>query len=784
EADVSVAAINGPSSVTISGAAGTIEQLAVRLEQAGVFCRRLAVEYAFHSPQMEPVREELLTSLAHIQPQAANIPLVSTVTGQSIDGDALDADYWWHNVRESVYFSQAMNCLAERGCGVAIEISPHPVLAYSINECFQSAGHSVHTLASLNRQQDDLLCITKSLGHLYAMGHDIQWSGFYNQPTRRLDLPTYPFQLQACWSESLESKHARLSGEAHPLLGSADIAPQPRWQQRVDLKLQSYLGDHSVRGVAVYPAAAMLETAFCAAQELSLAETNAAVLPIHLQRVRLHHPCVLSDGHAQWIETCYDAARRQLRLAFRACDEPTWSPLITLDVSSQPASAASFESMPFGAHVAEVRSRCTDTFDARRLYAQCARIGLNYGANFQGVVAGVRRAGEALLEIDCPAALSEDETAWGEYLFHPVLLDSCFHGMIAADPDFDHRVDGIYLPAEIGQIVLHRKPTRRLTAIVRCPHKSQKLMRCDLDIYDDQGQLCASIRNFESRRVSGGVSAEATEDLLYGYTWLEQPLASRSGDAPAGSWIVFMDEGGVGRELNQQLRQRGGHVVEIYRDESHVPKTLADGFLQTSATSAAGMHQALANAVAALDGDVTSIIYLWGLDAPSAQHPSTQQLTALELDQSTVLTTQGPLRLVQAAESLLSEQAESARLGRVYSPIICFVTAGAQSKDGQPELTEVAQAPLIGFARVVINELGSLRGKLVDLPAQISARDIDCLRAELLAGMDTNEPSDLFEDEVLWRDGVRWVHRVGPQAGKLATAEALSAMACQLRVGA
>ncbi len=646
EAQVSLAAINGPSSVTISGAAAPIEQLANRLEQAGVFCRRLAVEYAFHSPQMEPVREELLASLAGIQPQPAHTPLVSTVTGQWIDGNQLDAEYWWQNVRSSVLFSQAMNCLVEQDYGLAIEIGPHPVLAYSINECFQSAGRSVHTLASLNRQQDDLLCITKSLGSLYALGHDIQWSGFYNQPTRRVDLPTYPFQLRTCWSESLESKHARLSGEAHPLLGSADIAPQPRWQQRIDLKLQSYLSGHAVRGVAVYPAAAMLETAFSAARELSRSEADATVLPIHLQRVRLHHPCVLSDEQPQWIETSYDAARRQLRLAFRACDEPTWSPLLTLDVSSQPASVALLEAKPFKDCVAEVRRRCKDIFDAHRLYARCANIGLNYGASFQGVVSGVRRSGEALLEIICPATLSEDELAWEDYLIHPALLDSCFHGMIAADPDFDHRLDGLYLPAEIGQVVLHRKPTQRLTAIVRCPHKSKKLMRCDLDIYDDQGQLCVSIRDFESRRVSGGVTAETTEDLLYGYTWLEQSLATRSGHAPSGSWIVFMDEGGVGRELNQQLRQRGSRVVEIYRDESHVPKTLADSFFQASPTSADSMQQALTNAVAALEGDVPNMVYLWGLDAPSAQ-----QLSTSVLDQCTALTAQGPLRLVQAAES-------------------------------------------------------------------------------------------------------------------------------------
>lgn len=810
EDEVSLAAINGPSSVTISGVATAIEQLAVRLEQAGVFCRRLAVEYAFHSPQMEPVREELLRALAHIQPQSTHTPLVSTVTGRWIEGDVLNAEYWWQNVRQSVRFSQAMHCLAERGYGLAIEIGPHPVLAYSINECFQSAGGEVHTLASLNRQQDDLMCISKSLGRLFTMGFDIHWSGFYNQPTRRVDLPTYPFQLQTCWSESLESKHARLTGEPHPLLGSPDIAPQPRWQQRIDLKLQTYLSDHAVRGVAVYPAAAMLETAFAAARELFRADTaqsasggdsgspsdqaqaldaDQLALPIHLRHIRLHHPCVLSEERPQWIETCYDSERRQIGLSFRACDEPNWSPLVTLALSSQPAQASARDPLPFSSLVAQARARCSDAFDAQRLYTHCAHIGLKYGARFQGVVSGVRRAGEAVVEIDCPLSSGDAQQAENAYLLHPTLLDSCFHGMIAADPDFDHRVDGLYLPAEIGQVVLYRRPTQRVTAIVRCPHKSKKLMRCDLDIYDDQGHLCLSIRDFHSRRVSGGVNAQTTEDLLYGYHWIEQPLAKRSGDQSPGKWIVFMDEAGVGRELNQQLRQRGAQVVEIYRDDSHVAQAVDNQFFQATPTSAESMQQALTSALAALDGNMSSMVYLWGLDAPA---PET--LSTATLDRSSALTTHGPLRLIQAYEQLVREQLEQQPLKHrplEHPPLetgqlatLNFVTAGAQSSDGPAELTRVAQAPLLGFGRVVISEIGSLRGKLIDLPTNISARDIDCLRAELMDGNEADQPGDDQEDEVMWRDGRRWAHRFGPQAGKLATAEATRELACQLRVGA
>ncbi len=788
ESEVSIAAINGPASLTISGARGAIEDLVQRLEEAGVFCRRLAVEYAFHSPQMEPVHDELMNALARIQPQRTHTPLISTVTGKLIEGTELGADYWWRNVRQSVRFSDAMNCLAEMGYGLAVEVGPHPVLAYAINECFQAAGRAVRTVPSLNRQQDDLLCITKSLGHVYALGFDIRWSGFYNHPERRLDLPLYPFQSQRCWSESLESHVSRTHGEAHPLLGSSMLAPRPQWQQRIDLKLQTYLRDHCVRGVSVYPAAAMLESALAAVR--TMRDTDAATNPtIVLRRVRLHTPCVVADDRPQWIQTSYDLDRRQLTLAFRECDEQLWSPLVTMDVSSQPTEQdREHLEKRFEQQAKDVRERCTDHFDAHRLYEHCRQIGLHYGRDFRGVVAGQRRAGEAILDIVLTENLVADDDRNESYLIHPALLDSCFHGMIAADPNFDHTVDGLYLPSEIRQVAYYRRPTQRITAIVRCPYKSKQLMRCDLDIYDDVGRLCMTLRGFESRRISGGVSAESTEDLIYSYSWVKQPLTAlqavevkkvsdtvcqevlcddstlsptRQLPLLVGSkWILFMDEGGVGRELAARLVRRGDQVVEIYRDDSHVPQAFDSHFHQASVVSPHGVQVALAAAVQDLQQSVDDIVYLWGLDAPRVE-----SLTTESLQLSTQLTTLVPLRLVQAWER--REGSNSAHLS--------IVTAGAQSTDGRPEATELAQAPLVGLGRVIASETARLRTKLIDIPSPTAAADIDCLVEELLTTDD--------EDEVLWREGQRWVHRFGPQTGKPASVEAATSLPCQLRIG-
>ncbi|MBX3422781.1 MAG: SDR family NAD(P)-dependent oxidoreductase [Pirellulaceae bacterium] len=781
EAQVSLAAINGPTSVTISGAAPAIAQLATRLESAAIFCRRLAVEYAFHSPQMDPVRDELLRSLAHLRPRTVHTTLVSTVTGQPIDGSQLGADYWWQNVRHSVRFADAMYRLAEMGYGVAVELGPHPVLAYSINECFQAVGCHVHSVASLNRQQGDLWCISKSLGSLYSLGYDIHWEGFYNQPTRKLPLPTYPFQTQRLWNESLESQWTRNTAAVHPLLGEPADHQQPVWQQRVDLKLQNYLADHRVRGSVIYPAAAMLETAVAAAYQLSLGADQPCA-EVRLERLRLHNPCLLADDQPQWIETRWNADRRQLNLGFRSCklsasgEAAQWSSLATVEISAQPLPTTDQKAQ--SQRLEQTRSRCLRQFTAQQLYDYCAQLGLQYGPQFQGVVSGVQRPGEALAEVVLTKSI--DPSA---YVLHPALLDSCFHVMIAADSSFDHALDGLYLPAELREIWVYSRSLpsgsklldtattsdegqatgfcgQRLLVHARVLRKTAKKMWCDLDITTIDGQPLVTIRGFESHRVLSPSTIQQTEDLIYKFHWQRSALPNLRESQVAASeqrWLVFMDEGHVGQEICERLRASGRQVVEVYQASSHVPQTPARQFHQFNPESRQDFVSLLERFASA---PLTHAVYLWGMDVPA-----NDVLNCTSLRSSTLLTTLAPLHFVQAWESIEA-------LG---SANFTIVTRGAQSADDAPEHCNVAQAPLIGMGRVIVNEYGRLRSKLVDMPATLRAGDFDQLFAELLATDD--------EDEVKWRDGHRWVQRFVQQRDQALGNEALSQLPFQLRLG-
>ena len=350
--------------------------------------------------------------------------------------------------------------------------------------------------------------------------------------------------------------------------------------------------------------------------------------------------------------------------------------------------------------------------------------------------------------------------------------------MIAADRCFDHSLDGLYLPPEIRELTLFdpdglrsadavQGTEPRLIVHARVLRKTSKRMWCDLEIYTTEGQPLLAMRGFESQRVASSATLETSEDLIYGYRWQpsERPLDVEPATASPqveteGRWLVFMDEGHVGQELCQRLRNRGDQVLEIYQANSHVPHSPARQFQQLNPESRDEFVALLSQLPT---GSVAGVVYLWGLDVPA-----NDQLAPDTLRRSTQLTTLAPLHLIQAWEQ--AEQLGDSRL--------TLVTAGAQPDDDEdtPADCDVAQAPLIGLGRVIISEYQRLRGRLVDLPTGIATGDIDHLLAELLAEDE--------EDEVRWRDGQRWVRRFGPRKDKPLCQQAARALSVQLRLGA
>ncbi|WSA47472.1 SDR family NAD(P)-dependent oxidoreductase [Streptomyces sp. NBC_01803] len=201
---VSLAVVNGPSAVVVSGDIDACDELFAAYEAEGVRVRRLPADQAGHSAHVEAIREALLDGLAAITPQPPGIPFHSTVTGGLLDDStALDAAYWYRNLRETVRFDRVLRSLLDRGHDLFVEVSPHPVLAIGIEQGIEQAGSGAVVVGTLRRGEGGLARFHAALGEAWTQGCAVDWrKAFAGYGARAVDLPTYAFQRQRYWLES------------------------------------------------------------------------------------------------------------------------------------------------------------------------------------------------------------------------------------------------------------------------------------------------------------------------------------------------------------------------------------------------------------------------------------------------------------------------------------------------------------------------------------------------------------------------------------------------------
>ena len=268
ENQVAVAAVNSPNLVTLAGDTEVIETVVEALEKEEVFIRWLPIDYAFHTHQMEPIRDELLESLADLQPRSGNIPFISTVTGDSLEGSNLNAAYWWTNVRDPVKFEQGVAKIIDRGVSFFLELGPHPIHTTSVKECLSKSGVSGRTLVSLRRNEPEKVLMLEAFGSLYTVGYPVNWAALHGSRAEFVRLPSYPWQHETFWLESTESRDYRFAAPSHPLLGLRVNSPKPTWENQLDSRLFGYLADHRFWDSMIFPAAGYAELGIAVAREL------------------------------------------------------------------------------------------------------------------------------------------------------------------------------------------------------------------------------------------------------------------------------------------------------------------------------------------------------------------------------------------------------------------------------------------------------------------------------------------------------------------------------------
>ncbi|GGX36633.1 hypothetical protein GCM10010383_78390 [Streptomyces lomondensis] len=209
-ARLSLAAVNGPGSAVVSGDLDALEEWEGECSAAGVRTRRIPMDYASHSAQIDGVREELAQALTGLAPRSAAVPLYSTLTGGPLDTVELGADYWFRNLRSRVEFEAATRAALAAGHRVFVEVSPHAVLGFGLQETFDSLGSDAVALGTLRRGEDETRRLLLSLAEAWAHGVEVDWRAVLTGtgPHRVVDLPTYAFQHRRYWLDAMSRPHS------------------------------------------------------------------------------------------------------------------------------------------------------------------------------------------------------------------------------------------------------------------------------------------------------------------------------------------------------------------------------------------------------------------------------------------------------------------------------------------------------------------------------------------------------------------------------------------------
>jgi polyketide synthase 12 len=558
---VVVATVNGPQSVTVSGDPEALDEFEATCEAERIRAKRVAVDYASHSPQVEAIRDQLLEALDGIEPRPSRVPFCSTLSGEVVDTGTLDAGYWYRNLREPGQFETAVRALAADGHGLFVEVSPHPVLVPPVQDTLDELDRSAVAIGTLRRDQGGASRMVTALAEAWTHGAPIDWAPLFPGQAHSIDLPTYSFQRRHYWpaprsQASADPVDLGQVAADHPLLGaSVELAGSGSvvLTGRLSLASHPWLADHVVSGVAVVPHTALVELALRAGQEVGCGR---------LDELEIEVPLALPEVGAVDLEVEVGAPdERELRPVSvhtrRGGDEP-WErhaigQLSRVSTAVEPVAwaGAGAASPPAGAA----------PLDSSGLYDALAAAGLVYGPAFQGLRAAWRDGDILYGEVSLPEDVAADDDGFG---VHPALFDAALHALaLTADPGREVR-----LPVAWTGVVLHAVGARDLRVRLSPSEEGVSVVATD-----EAGQRVVSVESLALREPPAAPDAagatRAPGVSLFAVDW--EPLAAVSTAPSAGRWAV------VGDGHLAELLEAGGVTLDTYDDLSSLARTLDGG---------------------------------------------------------------------------------------------------------------------------------------------------------------------------------------------------------------
>jgi acyl transferase domain-containing protein/short-subunit dehydrogenase/acyl carrier protein len=604
-----LAVVNSPKSVVVCGAPAALTELRAQLESEDLRTRILPVDYASHSMYVEELRERLLTALAGLAPRTSKIAFYSTVTGGLLDTAALDAGYWYANLRQSVRFEETTRALLADGFNVFIESSSHPGLLVPTVETIEAAGATAATVGTLRHDGGGLQRFMTSLAEAYVHGVPVNWRKvFADKGARRVDLPTYAFQRQSYWIETPSAlgdvRSVGLSATDHPLLGAAvTLADSDAvvFSGRLALGTQSWLGDHVVGDTILLPGTGFVELVIRAGDQVGCGR---------VEELMVQAPLVVPEHGGVRIQVAVGApgstGARPVSVYSRdeeaAADLP-WT-RHAAGVLAPGLLSAAFD-------LAEWPPRGATVVDLDGLYTDLAEAGLRYGSVFQGLQAAWRLGEDVFAEVALPEGTDAER-----FGLHPALLDAALHavGLTSAIGD------DAALPFVFSQVELHATGASALRVRIR-PTKDGEV---SLLVADPVGQPVAEIGSLVLRPISAeriSASRSAVRESLFRVEW---PIVPADADV-----VSTVDWNALGDTAPAAvvLRTQPGNDPQAVREATHRVLEVLQQWISDPRFDESRLVVLTHGAVSIDDEDITDLAgsAVWGL-VRSAQSENPERI--------------------------------------------------------------------------------------------------------------------------------------------------------------
>jgi acyl transferase domain-containing protein/acyl carrier protein len=590
----------------------------------------------------------------------------------------------------------------------------------------------------------------------------VDWAGFDRDfPRRRLPLPTYPFQRERYWLPQEHHNVFRVdsatgsSGEPqHPLLGRRlrSALKEIQYEQAFRPDSPAYLRDHQVYSSVIFPASAYLEMALAAGAAIKNSDN------LLLENIRIKEPLLLSDSETQAVQfilTPEENEAYSLQIASEA-DTGGWRRHVDGRLSIDLDAAVDQAQNDFEIAL----NHCQEEIPGSAFYEVSRHVGFNFGPAFRGVQKVWRGDREAIGLVALPPNLaSYTATGSAAYQIQPVLLDAALQIFGAAVPDlYEHGV--AYVPVGVDHLHFFRRRGNIVWSHVIVEDNNGRALTLSYRLFNEEKQLVAAIDGFHVRQIAAAdlerLSGQEGDNWLYEINWrpTSNPvMAVYEAKKVAGHWLIFADDGGLGREIEARLEQNLGKSDLVYAGKQY---RFRDGKERELDPAQPGHFKDLvADLEASTPEPLRGIVYLWGLDQPEPSfEPNGDGVLLTDAQASTC---GGLLHLVQALAD-----------SRIPSPPrIWLATRGSQAVTTGSETISVAQAPLWGLGGAIAQEHPDLWGGRIDLDLGPGVDEAGMVLAEILY------PNG--EEQVAYREQTRFLPRLGRLKFSSQTTEPFSA---------